>query len=66
MKSILKKAPGRETLFGLILTSLIVAPSLAQDLPKGVRKVASVEGITEYNLENGLKVLMFPDLPNQR
>ncbi|HMC09865.1 MAG TPA: insulinase family protein, partial [Pirellulaceae bacterium] len=25
------------------------------------RKVASVEGITEYQLDNGLKLLLFPD-----
>jgi len=25
------------------------------------RKIASVEGITEYQLENGLRVLLFPD-----
>jgi zinc protease len=61
MKPISKRAPGRGTLFGLVLTSLMVAPSIAQDLPKGVKKVTSVEGITEYNLDNGLKVLMFPD-----
>ena len=24
-------------------------------------KIASVEGITEYQMENGLKVLLFPD-----
>jgi zinc protease len=30
-------------------------------LPKGVQKVTSVEGITEYRLDNGLKVLLFPD-----
>lgn len=39
--------------------------SSAQDkaaaLPEGVTKGASVEGITEYNLKNGLKVLLFPD-----
>ena len=35
----------------------------AQDnLPKGVKMVTSVEGITEYNLDNGLKVLLFPDM----
>jgi zinc protease len=34
----------------------------AQDLPPGVKKGASVEGITEYNLQNGLKVLLFPDV----
>ncbi|SOD81700.1 M16 family metallopeptidase [Spirosoma fluviale] len=30
-------------------------------LPEGITKGASVEGITEYNLKNGLKVLLFPD-----
>src|SRR5208283_1640823 len=29
--------------------------------PAGVRKVTSVEGITEYSLTNGLHVLLFPD-----
>jgi len=35
----------------------------AQDVktPPGVKMNASVEGITEYELENGLKVLLFPD-----
>ncbi|MGE3179165.1 MAG: M16 family metallopeptidase, partial [Vicinamibacterales bacterium] len=36
-------------------------PALAA-LPPGVTKAASVEGITEYRLANGLKVLLFPDL----
>src|SRR6266480_2938725 len=31
---------------------------LAAEMPK---KIASVEGITEYQLENGLRVLLFPD-----
>ena len=30
-------------------------------LPRGVTRVARVEGITEYRLENGLQVLLFPD-----
>src|SRR5689334_16893759 len=30
-------------------------------VPAGVTKVTSVEGITEYRLANGLKVLLFPD-----
>jgi zinc protease len=34
---------------------------LAQDLPSGVNKVTSVEGITEYRLDNGLRLLVFPD-----
>ncbi len=33
----------------------------AQSLPSGVEQVASVEGITEYRLQNGLRVLLFPD-----
>jgi hypothetical protein len=35
------------------------APAAA--LPKGVASGPSVEGITEYRLPNGLKVLLFPD-----
>src|ERR1051325_7645558 len=34
-------------------------------LPKGVTRVTSVEGITEYALANGLRVLLFPD-PSQQ
>jgi zinc protease len=33
----------------------------APALPKGAVKVTAVEGITEYRLENGLRVLLFPD-----
>ena len=46
---------------------LITGPLMAQDksaavaLPDGITKVASVEGITEYQLKNGMKVLLFPD-----
>ncbi len=46
------------------LGALAVAVSLcasAAPLPKGVEKVTTVEGITEYRLANGLKVLLFPD-----
>jgi len=42
--------------------AFVAGPALAQALPQGVTKVTSVEGITEYRLENGLKVLLFPDL----
>ena len=48
----------------LLATSLTLAPAQpkpAAALPDGVTKGASVEGITEYNLKNGLKVLLFPD-----
>ena len=44
--------------------ALLVAfasPQLAAQLPAGVQKGATVEGITEYSLDNGLRVLLFPD-----
>ena len=50
-------------LIAVCLAFLAAAPVLAQPtLPKGVARVTSVEGITEYRLDNGLKVLLFPDL----
>ncbi|HVK54506.1 MAG TPA: pitrilysin family protein [Burkholderiales bacterium] len=36
-----------------------------QPLPKGMRFVTSVEGISEYRLPNGLTVLLFPDPSKQ-
>lgn len=46
-----------------ILTTLGLYNGLkAESLPEGVKKVTTVEGITEYNLENGLRVLLFPDM----
>src|SRR5438105_11929764 len=40
------------------LATLLLCISFAQAAPK---KGASVEGITEYQLDNGLRVLLFPD-----
>ena len=34
-------------------------------LPQGVTKVTAVEGITQYQLPNGLQVLLFPDSSKQ-
>lgn len=48
------------TLFFLLCMG-ISAVSFAQKMPEGIKKVTSVEGITQYELENGLKVLLFPD-----
>lgn len=46
----------------LLLVGVLLASQLyAQELPKGMKKIASVEGITEYQMDNGLKVLLFPD-----
>jgi zinc protease len=42
----------------LLLSSLAAAQNA---LPTGVTKVTSVEGITEYHLDNGLRLLVFPD-----
>src|SRR5256885_15623533 len=45
---------------------LIPVIALAQSLPDGVRKGASVEGITEYTFPTGLRVLFFPDPSNPK
>ncbi|MEP7341386.1 MAG: insulinase family protein, partial [Acidobacteriota bacterium] len=37
----------------------------APALPQGVTRATSVEGITEYRLPNGLRVLLFPDQSKQ-
>lgn len=50
-------------LIAVLFAFAAAAPALALTaLPKGVTRVTAVEGITEYRLENGLKVLLFPDL----
>ena len=46
-------------LFAFLGTWTIAA--FGQTLPKGMEKVTSIEGITEYKLANGLRVLVFPD-----
>jgi zinc protease len=40
---------------------LAIGPGLAAALPPGVVRGASVEGVTEYTLKNGMKVLLLPD-----
>ncbi len=49
---------------GVAVLAFVFFPQLAQAalaLPKGVLAGPSVEGISEYRLPNGLKVLFFPD-----
>jgi zinc protease len=41
------------------ITASLASPCLGA--PEAPRKIASVEGITEYRLANGLQVLLFPD-----
>src|SRR6185437_3638776 len=45
----------RNTILRLACLLLLASPALAQ------QRVTSVEGITEYRLTNGLRVLLFPD-----
>jgi zinc protease len=40
---------------------VLLLPVRARAEAPAARKVAAVEGITEYQLDNGLKVLLFPD-----
>src|SRR5262245_21205466 len=69
----------RYVAFWFVMTSVLLfavppasatrpAPRPAQSpapLPKTVERVTSVEGITEYRLANGLRVLLFPDQSKQ-
>jgi zinc protease len=57
-------------LFALLLSGLAGAAgappsSPPPDLPQGVERITIVEGITEYHLANGLRVLLFPDPSKQ-
>lgn len=46
----------------IFLAVALLAPAVAAPAPPPPpKKVASVEGITEYRLANGLRVLLFPD-----
>jgi zinc protease len=55
----------KRALAGLqIMTAMSTAaalPTTAATLPQGMEFVTSVEGISEYKLQNGLRVLLFPD-----
>lgn len=53
----------RLSLFVLVCV-IWLTPSLLMaqtGLPTGVRKMTSVEGVTEYQFDNGLRLLVFPD-----
>jgi len=59
------------TLVAAVLSLWIVTANwlIAQTesvLPAGVTRVTSVEGVTEYKLENGLHILLVPDLSTPR
>jgi len=54
-------------MLSLLMLVMISGQVFAQApaLPQGVTRVTSVEGITEYRLPNGLRVLLFPDQSKQ-
>ena len=71
------KRIGRERLASVAIIALLVllggcaATTTEVDAPEAapsvtVTEVTSVEGITEYRLDNGLKVLLFPDRSKQQ
>lgn len=49
------------TLLAWVWVGVLLFAGSAQALPDGVQAVTSVEGISEYRLDNGLGVLLFPD-----
>jgi zinc protease len=57
----------RAALLVAVIAAVASSPAMAQQalLPKGVERITSVEGITEYRLPNGMRVLMFPDQSKQ-
>ena len=62
-------APGRVVVSALLALLLVAGAAWAQQvgvLPSGVSKVQTVEGITEFRLANGLKVLLAPDVADER
>ncbi|MFZ6820427.1 M16 family metallopeptidase [Undibacterium sp. Ji22W] len=42
-------------------STILKTKASIQTLPAGVSKITTIEGINEYRLENGLKVLLLPD-----
>jgi zinc protease len=51
--------------FAIVNNDAQQTATAAPQLPKGIERVTAVEGITEYRLANGLRVLMFPDQTKQ-
>src|SRR5262245_28335433 len=58
--------------FTIVACLALSAPALCYpaatlaDEPNGPRKVVTVEGITEFQLDNGLRLLLFPDLSRSK
>jgi zinc protease len=48
-----------------VASGVLIFAQNAPTPPRGVERVTTVEGITEYRLSNGLRVLLFPDPTKQ-
>ena len=53
-------------IYNVILSTILLLSSLTTygqeaSLPDGIKMNAQVEGITEYEMDNGMKILLFPD-----
>ena len=49
----------------IVIHVLFISAISHAKLPRGVEKITSIEGITEYRLKNGLQVLLFPDVTQE-
>ncbi len=61
MKSVRFTKSATSSLLALMFVALLATPLVVF----GQKKITTVEGITEYQLDNGLKVLLFPDNTKQ-
>ena len=58
LKDHLTKVTDMKTLLQLAIVFLFATPAFTQDLPQ---KTAEVEGVSEYRLSNGCRVVLYPD-----
>src|SRR5579862_2281358 len=56
----------RKSIFLPTAMGLLALAAAAQTLPPGVRKNASMGGISQYDFPNGLRVLLYPDAANPK
>jgi zinc protease len=53
--------PHRQALNRLLMAGLLVLGGMAWGLSQAAERVASIEGVSEYRLANGLRVVLVPD-----
>jgi zinc protease len=49
------------TLAGLTVLAVLTATARSAETPPSLKKITTVEGISEYRLDNGVRILLFPD-----